>query len=184
MEELIKEHEGKFNGLYAKIENLLPGAASAGLADAYKREKEENEKEVSFWNKTFLGAILSFIILFIIYFLISFRDDFTYMSILRILPLWIFSGFFIFYSTKQIAEYKRMAGEYAHKQRLNQTYMGYKKETEASNQVLKEKLIDIMLDSAKSNPSKIFNPKGETPNLDILQKTIDSSNKSLQDISK
>lgn len=184
MEELIKEHEGKFNGLYAKIENLLPGAASAGLADAYKREKEENKKGVLVWNWIFVGAILSFGALFFLYFYFFFRDDFTYMSILRILPLWIFSGFFIFYSTKQIAEYKRMAGEYAHKQRLNQTYMGYKKETEASNQALKEKLIGIMLDSAKSNPSKILNPKGETPNLNILQKTINSSNKGLQDISK
>ncbi|ECP8609251.1 hypothetical protein HWF32_001748, partial [Campylobacter jejuni] len=92
----------------------------------------------------------------------------------RAFPFLFFSGFFTYYSTKQIAEYKRMASEYAYKQRLNQTYKGYETQIkETNNEELKNQLLKIMLDSAENNPSKILDKKGEIPSLSVIEKMLD-----------
>lgn len=91
------------------------------------------------------------------------------------MPFLIFSGFFTYYSTKQIAEHKRIASEYAYKQRLNQTYKGYEIQIKkTNNDALKNQLLKIILDSAEYNPSiTLDKEKGETPSLSFIEKLID-----------
>lgn len=156
-----------------KINELLPNATSAGLASAYKQEKTRIEKNVTTWNWIFWIATGVFIGFFV-YFYLTFQDSFTYISFFRVFPVWIFSGFFMFYSTKQIAEYKRMASEYAHKETLNATYTGYQNQiNEIGDDDLKKKLLEIMLDSAKLNPSETLGSKGEIPSLSVMEKIIE-----------
>ncbi|EEU4952343.1 hypothetical protein HEJ35_001492 [Campylobacter jejuni] len=178
LENCLNDYKDKFENLYKekndKIDNLLPGATSAGLAEAYKDEREVAQTNIKTWNIIFGVSIFVFIIVFGIYFCFSFEENFTYINFLRALPFLFFSGFFTYYSTKQIAEYKRIASEYAYKQRLNQTYKGYEtqiKETE--NEELKNQLLKIMLDSAENNPSKILDKKGEIPSLSLIEKMLD-----------
>ncbi|EHN6915965.1 hypothetical protein KJK76_000747 [Campylobacter jejuni] len=167
LEELYKEKD-------AEINKLLPGATSAGLAEAYKDEKEDMQKNIKKWNDIFKGSIILFVTLFVIYFIVSLNKDFTFASFFRAFPFLFFSGFFTYYSTKQIAEYKRMASEYAYKQRLNQTYKGYETQIkEANNEELKNQLLKIMLDSAENNPSKVLDKKGEIPSLSMIEKMLD-----------
>lgn len=167
LEELYKEKD-------AEINKLLPGATSAGLAEAYKDEKEDMQKNIKKWNDIFKGSIILFVIFFVIYFIVSLNKDFTFASFFRAFPFLFFSGFFTYYSTKQIAEYKRMASEYAYKQRLNQTYKGYETQIkEANNEELKNQLLKIMLDSAENNPSKVLDKKGEIPSLSMIEKMLD-----------
>lgn len=177
IEQLIINNENKFKELYDTksndINSLLPGATSAGLAAGYTKEKKEIMKNVNLWNRAFVVSILTFIVVFGFYFYLSFHEDFTYISFLKALPLWVFSGFFTYYSTKQIAEYKRIASEYAHKQRLNQTYKGYEAQIKETNdEKLKQQLLKIMLDSAELNPSKTLGGKGEIPSLSVLEKIV------------
>lgn len=158
-----------------EIDGLLPGATSAGLAKAYNNEKIGIQKSIAWWNKVFVGSIVVFIGVFALYFYLAFQESFTYISFLKSLPFWIFSGFFTFYSTKQIAEYKRMASEYAYKERLNETYTGYKAQIESmEDEELKKKLAEIMLDSAMLNPSDKIYSKGEIPSLSLIEKAIDA----------
>ncbi|EHS2133510.1 hypothetical protein KVI94_001561, partial [Campylobacter jejuni] len=178
LENCLNDYKDKFENLYKekndKIDKLLPGATSAGLAEAYKDEREVAQTNIKTWNIIFGVSIFVFIIVFGIYFCFSFEENFTYINFLRALPFLFFSGFFTYYSTKQIAEYKRIASEYAYKQRLNQTYKGYEtqiKETE--NEELKNQLLKIMLDSAENNPSKILDKKGEIPSLSLIEKMLD-----------
>lgn len=178
LENCLNDYKDKFENLYKekndKIDELLPGATSAGLAEAYKDEREVAQTNIKTWNIIFGVSIFVFIIVFGIYFCFSFEENFTYINFLRALPFLFFSGFFTYYSTKQIAEYKRIASEYAYKQRLNQTYKGYEtqiKETE--NKELKNQLLKIMLDSAENNPSKILDKKGEIPSLSVIEKMLD-----------
>lgn len=90
---------------------------------------QENIKK---WNGIFIGSIVLFITLFVIYFIISLNKDFTFASF-QSFSVFIFQWIFTYYSTKQIAEYKRMASEYAYKQRLNQTYKGYETQIKETN---------------------------------------------------
>lgn len=152
------------------LTSLYDPTTAEGLSKAYADEKKDIQKSVSFWNWVFSIAILVFLSAFGVYFYLSFQQAFTYVAFLRALPFWIFSGFFIFYSTKQIAEYKRMASEYAHKETLSKTYIGYKKQVdEADNEELNNKLLEIILKSARFNPSKILDGKGEIPSTSLLQ---------------
>ncbi|HED0488098.1 TPA: hypothetical protein R4L47_001678 [Campylobacter coli] len=178
LESCLSDYKDKFENLYKekndKIDELLPGATSKGLAEAYKDEKEDMQENIKKWNGIFIGSIVLFITLFVIYFIISLNKDFTFASFFRAFPFLFFSGFFTYYSTKQIAEYKRIASEYAYKQRLNQTYKGYETQIkEANNEELKNQLLRIMLDSAENNPSKILDKKGEIPSLSVIEKMLD-----------
>lgn len=178
LENCLNDYKDKFENLYKekndKIDELLPGATSKGLAEAYKDEKEDMQENIKKWNGIFIGSIVLFITLFVIYFIISLNKDFTFASFFRAFPFLFFSGFFTYYSTKQIAEYKRMASEYAYKQRLNQTYKGYETQIkETNNEELKNQLLKIMLDSAENNPSKILDKKGEIPSLSVIEKMLD-----------
>ncbi len=175
LESCLNNYKEKFENLYkekdAEISELLPGATSKGLAEAYKDEKEDMQENIKKWNDIFIGSM----ILFVIYFIVSLDKDFTYASFFRAFPFLFLSGFFTYYSTKQIAEYKRMASEYAYKQRLNQTYKGYETQIkETNNEELKNQLLRIMLDSAENNPSKILDKKGEIPSLSMIEKMLDT----------
>lgn len=179
MEFCLNSYKEKFENLYkekdAEISELLPGATSKGLAKAYKDEKEDMQKNIEWWNCVFVGSMVILILSFLVYFIFSFYENFTYVNFLRAFPFLFFSGFFTYYSTKQIAEYKRMASEYAYKQRLNQTYKGYETQIkETNNEELKNQLLRIMLDSAENNPSKILDKKGEIPSLSMIEKMLDT----------
>ncbi|EAH6531880.1 hypothetical protein EIZ70_08330, partial [Campylobacter jejuni] len=125
LENCLNDYKDKFENLYKekndKIDKLLPGATSVGLSKSYKNQKEEIDKSLMKWNWVFWISISIFIGGAIFYFYHSFDEKFDYISIFRYFPFWIFSGFFIFYSTKQIAEYKRLRNEYAYKEALNDT---------------------------------------------------------------
>ena len=177
---LISEKEEKLAQLYAnkeqEINNLLPGATTAGLAKAYQEEKERIGKSIVWWNWIFAISALVFIGSFGAYFYFSLQESFTYTSFLRSLPFWIFSGFFTYYSTKQIAKYMRLQSEYTHKETLNATYIGYKKQIDKAenNKELNQKLLEIMLDSAKLNPSNTLEKhKGELASLTMIEKMLD-----------
>lgn len=176
LENCLNDYKDKFENLYKekndKIEKLLPGATSVGLSKSYKNQKEEIDKSLMKWNWVFWISISIFIGGAIFYFYHSFDEKFDYISIFRYFPFWIFSGFFIFYSTKQIAEYKRLRNEYAYKEALNDTYVGYERAVEKSdNKILKDKLLEIMLKAAEFNPSDTLEKsKGEHPLKSIMGK--------------
>ncbi|HDV7442911.1 TPA: hypothetical protein RJ320_001731 [Campylobacter jejuni] len=176
LENCLNDYKDKFENLYKekndKIDKLLPGATSVGLSKSYKNQKEEIDKSLMKWNWVFWISISIFIGGAIFYFYHSFDEKFDYISIFRYFPFWIFSGFFIFYSTKQIAEYKRLRNEYAYKEALNDTYVGYERAVEKSdNKNLKDKLLEIMLKAAEFNPSDTLEKsKGEHPLKSIMGK--------------
>lgn len=154
-----------------QIDELLPGAASAGLATAYRQEKENIQRELKKWGRIFWVSIGCFLVCFGIYFWVTFDESFSYVAFLRSLPIWIFSGFFTFHSTKQLAEYKRLASEYAHKEALSTTYTGYEKAIkESENDELKNKLLEIMIQCASFNPSSTLGKtQGEHPVSSIIK---------------
>lgn len=157
------------------IDELLPGATSAGLATAYQKERQNIETKLKSWQWIFSISIIAFLVCFGIYFYTTFDEGFTYVSFLKSLPFWVFSGFFTFFSTKQISEYKRLASEYAYKEALNTTYVGYEKAIqESGKQELKDKLLEIMIQTAEFNPSTTLGKvHGEHPMSSFINRTKD-----------
>ena len=171
----IKKAREDLNILKGRIEELLPGATSAGLADAYKKQRIDAEKGLNTWNIVFWASVGIFLVVFAIYLATSFKEDFSYVSVLRSLPLWIFSGFFTFYSTQQISEYKRISNEYRHKESLASSYVGFEKLIEETeNNELKIKLLENTVEAIKTNPSDKIRGSWQIPSLILLEKFIDS----------
>ena len=171
----IKKTREDLNKLKGKIEELLPGATSAGLADAYKKQREDAEKGLLIWNKAFWASTGIFLVVFAIYFFLSFREGFSYVSVLRSLPLWVFSGFFTFYSTQQISEYKRISNEYRHKESLASSYVGFEKLIEETeDEGLRIKLLENTVEAIKTNPSDKIKGGGQFPSLVLSEKFLNS----------
>lgn len=161
-----KRHEA----LFLKIESLLPGATSAGLATAYKSLKDNFTAPV----KNFTVAF--YISLSILFFcaLILVVDNFTLMpfslkfieasgwdEMLRKLLLraplvgpviWL-----AIYSGTRRNQYERLQQEYAHKEALAASYESYKKQLidlNADSEELQKKLISRAIDAMSYNASK------------------------------
>lgn len=171
----IKKTREDLKKLKDKIEELLPGATSAGLADAYKKQREDAEKGLLIWNKVFWASVSIFLVVFAIYLILSFREGFSYVSVLRSLPLWVFSGFFTFYSTQQISEYKRISNEYRHKESLASSYVGFEKLIEEiGDEGLRTKLLENTVEAIKTNPSDKIKGGGQLPSSVLLEKFLNS----------
>ena len=172
---MIKQGENDFKNLKNKINSLLPGATSAGLARAYMRQRRITEKKVEKWNRIFKLAIVTFAVVFLFYFALAiYLNTFSFVDFFKSLPLWVFSGFFIYYSTQQISEYKKIADEYRHKEALASSYIGFERLiVESGNMELRDKLLEIATDAIGVNPSDRINSSGQIPSLTFLEKIID-----------
>ncbi|WP_107770111.1 hypothetical protein [Campylobacter concisus] len=172
---MIEQGENDFKNLKNKINSLLPGATSAGLARAYMRQRRITEKKVEKWNRIFKWAIVIFAVAFLCYFISAIcLETFGFVDFLKSLPLWVFSGFFIYYSTQQISEYKKTADEYRHKEALASSYIGFERLiVESGNMELRDKLLEIATDAIGVNPSDKINSNGQIPSLTFLEKIID-----------
>ncbi|ORI07451.1 hypothetical protein A3835_07815 [Campylobacter concisus] len=172
---MIEQGENDFKNLKNKINSLLPGATSAGLARAYMRQRRITEKKVEKWNRIFNWAIVTFAVAFLFYFILAiYLNTFGFVDFFKSLPLWVFSGFFIYYSTQQISEYKKTADEYRHKEALASSYIGFERLIlESGNIELRDKLLEIATDAIGVNPSDRINSSGQIPSLTFLEKIID-----------
>ena len=123
----------------------------------------------------FWASVSIFIVVFAFYLETSFKEGFSYVSVLRSLPLWVFSGFFTFYSTQQISEYKRISNEYRHKESLASSYVGFEKLIEETeNEGLRIKLLENTVEAIKTNPSDKIKEGGRFPSLVLSEKFLNS----------
>ena len=173
-----KNLQEECNKVFEDAKKILPGIAAAKLGESFRRQKEDAEKHMGRWHTTFIVSNLTFIIMCLAYFSMTLTGEFSFNSFLKVLPLWVFSGFFIYYSTKQISEYKRIVLEYGYKESLSTAYIGwrqeiYKQDGEEDEQK-KQKLLDMTFDAIKINPSdKIGSSGGNIPTLTFLEGIVD-----------
>lgn len=173
-----QEQENIYTKSHERIESLLPGATSAGLAKAYQDMKESFDKPIKNWNLVFVGSI---IIMFISTF-ISFVDigivkdnvttwfsfkqmgDFTSTlnNLLFKLPLYAPLIWFAIFASKRRSENQRLQQEYAHKEALAKSYVSYKMQIDELNQEdkkLLEKLLDSSINTVSHNASESLDKK-------------------------
>lgn len=157
-EELHGEWEGKFETLSSKIEGLLPGATSAGLAKSYYDQKNSYK-----WPNIIWSAVFTLTMVGMVYYAIKTVNNSTdignaFMNILSRAPFFIPTIWLALFASKQQSQNRRLEQEYAYKESLAKSYDGYKREieklpnSEEKNEIM-EKLVRSMVDAAGFNPS-------------------------------
>lgn len=172
------EQSKKYDALFAKIESLLPGATSAGLASAFKNRKDVFAEPNKKWTATF---VITLIIMFI-YSACTFKPVGTLegvlTQILNHMPLYIPAIWLAIFASQRKSENKRLEEEYSHRESLANSFIGYKRQIEELNnddsEALKEFLNNILHEIAK-NPSETLDKKhgDSTPLKQILDRLIE-----------
>lgn len=167
----------KYSELYKKIESLLPGATSAGLAKAYETLRRSFSKPIKNNERLFyasiclmpLIAILTSIESYTFPLSITFVNYPNFEAILKsmflkipfVAPLvWLA----IFASLRR-SQYERLQQEYAHKEALAKSYDSYKKQLEAllatDSEPLQKELIAKAIDAISFNASSTLDGKSK-----------------------
>lgn len=163
-EELHGEWEGKYETLSSKIEGLLPGATSAGLAKSYHDQKESYKNPNIFWSLVFIGTMVGMVWYAITTIKESTDIGNAFMNILARAPFFVPTIWLALFASKQQSQNRRLEQEYAHKESLAKSYEGYKREieklpeSEEKNEIM-EKLIGSLIEASSFNPSSTLEKK-------------------------
>lgn len=157
-----------YNELYKKVESLLPGATSAGLAKAYADQKTTYTKPELIWSIVTVTAMLGITILGYITFLdansVSGVAEAFALLITR-LPIFLGVTWLAIYSGKQQSQSGRLRQEYAHKETMARSLEGYKREieglTDNNPESVLNKFMSNAVDSVAFNPSITLDKKHE-----------------------
>ena len=175
----------KVNKLTSSIESLLPSALSAGLASAYRIQKESYNKQLKWTNR---GIYFSFFLLFLLgiinILLADYFINLSFESFIKRLALQVTAIFaiiwFLIFSISRLNKLTRLQQEYSHKESLLSSYSNFKEQIELLKnkdeyEKMLTKLMKISLDAVEFNPAKILekNDKPEIPTTEILNKITD-----------
>lgn len=171
-EKLHDDWSDKYETLSTKIEDLLPGATSAGLAKSYHDQKKSYRNPNIIWSAVFILTMG----IMVYYALVTVQDSTTFseamMNILSRAPFFIPTIWLALYASKRQSQNRRLEQEYAHKESIAKSYDGYKREIDelpASNKkdLIMEKLVAYLVDAAGYNPSATLekNSHNDSPPL-------------------
>lgn len=189
--------------LNKQIENLLPGATSAGLSSAYNEMRNKFSQKAAWYG---IGFYITIILLFIVIY--NVRD----LSIVREIPLdkglgislFVLLGNFavklpfiipalwlVIFVSKRRSEAERLTQEYAHKESLAKSYDSYKQQIEKLSEENKKELMPILMEctikAIALNPAETLDKKhqSDSPISEILKdkSVIDSIIDNLKNLS-
>ena len=166
------DQELKHVALFEKIESLLPGATSAGLASSYGKLKEKFTNPIRGYTILFYLALLLLIIAAIekISFTPSFHIQFfavqgwedTLKSLLHKIPLIAPILWLALFASTRRSQYERLQQEYAHKEALATSYESYKKQIKdlkGDSDELQKELISKAINAMAYNASVTLDGK-------------------------
>lgn len=117
-----------FDGMFEKIEGLLPGATATGLAKAYEDQKKGLRTPVIIWSLIFiatLGVMLSFAN---VTYDPSATLTETLLHLLTKLPFVLPAVWLAYWAAKKQNQSMRLLQEYSYKETLAKSYEGHKRE--------------------------------------------------------
>ncbi|CCQ12024.1 hypothetical protein PALB_29250 [Pseudoalteromonas luteoviolacea B = ATCC 29581] len=191
----VKQEE-RYNALNEQIEELLPGATSAGLAAAYRAMRKSFTKPIKQYSRLFYVSIAVLSLTAFISIIdgvwtadsfIKFIDVTDYKNLLSnlthklpiILPvLWL-----ALFASKRRSEALRLQQEYSHKEALAKSYQNFKNQVDNlhsdKKEELLEKLLGAAIDAVAANASDTLDKKhgDKTPAHEGLDKTVSSLEK-------
>lgn len=193
LDDFKTKQEDRYLALNEQIEELLPGATSAGLAAAYRAMRKSFAKPIKQYSILFYFSILILSITAFISIIdsiwtanevIKFVDVTDIRNLLSnlthklpiILPvLWL-----ALFASKRRSEAQRLQQEYAHKEALAKSYQSFKNQIDSLGEEKKEellhKLLGAAIDAVASNASDTLDKKhgDKTPAHEGLDKAFSS----------
>lgn len=201
LERLESEQKTKHAALFERIESLLPGATSAGLASMYKSLRESFSAPIRQYTTFFYislgGLVLGALVMAVQEisfspFAIRWIEVENWDKILRAL---VYKAPFVapviwlaLFSAKRRSQYERLQQEYAHKEAIAASYESFKKqldELKIDNNQLQQQLIATAIEAISYNASGTLEGKHDdkTPAQQLLDKlSVDELKKILDSI--
>jgi len=183
----LSEHLDTYKNLEKRINSLLPGATSAGLAASFSETRKSFDEKIELFSRIFYASIFFIILLGGVPFKYfpdifqnisnQFPDSLSAFNVLALkLPILIPLIWLAIFASKRRSENQRLQQEYAHKENLAKSYQSFKQQIETLSSEGKEPLMEKLLDSTISaigfNPSTTLDGKhGDKPPLqEMLEK--------------
>jgi hypothetical protein len=180
LESVESQQKLKYDLLFQKIESLLPGANSAGLASAYGKLANKFTGPIENYTRVFY---ISLALLLLIAFMtstdsigiypkafISFIKpgdwDVALRALLNKLPFVAPLVWLAMFSSSRRSQYERLQQEYSHKEALARSYESYKKELsnlDGDSQEMLKALIGKAIDTIAHNASTTLDGKHVEP---------------------
>ena len=203
LKKLEDEQKIKHAAMFDRIESLLPGATSAGLATAYKALKESFKKPIALYTALFAGSLGLLVLAALVMaiknvtfspvFSIDFVDvpnwDAIFKALLYKTPFIAPVIWLALFSSTRRSQYERLQQEYAHKEALASSYESYKKQLQdlqGDSEALQRELIAKAIDCVAYNASVTLDGKHEEklPSRQLLEMLSLDELKKLVDIAK
>lgn len=192
-----KQQQIRYQALNSQIEELLPGATSAGLATAYRVMRKSFSKPIKQYSYLFYSAVSILTLTALLSSIDSFWTaneiikfvDITDLSgllnsLIHKLPIIVPVVWLALFASKRRSEVQRLQQEYAHKEALAKSYQNFKTQIDNLNvpdrkEELMEKLLSAAIDAVSANASDTLDKKHEdkTPAHEGLDKMISSLEK-------
>jgi hypothetical protein len=188
MDAFEKKQKLKYEALNQQIEELLPGATSAGLASAYNEMKGTFDAPIKSASKLFYGSVAALVglSLFVASGFLALDEvssaggdswSFVFMGLVGKLPYYVPIVWLAFYATRRRSECQRLQQEYAHKESLAKSYNSYKRQIDKlddKDNVMQKELIMKAVDAIAFNPSETLDGKhgDKTPAYDFVEKAM------------
>lgn len=189
-----KQQQEKYNFLSEKIESLLPGATSAGLAKTYHDQKLSYD--VSIKNNTRIFYVI-IAIMFFASFVISTSDISFFppsIEFIKINTVEDISSFLLFrlpiilpliwlavFVSRRRSECERLKQEYTHKAALASSYESFKQQIKDIDgekaDILMEKLLDSAINTISHNASLTLDKKYDDslPLTSLIERAVDKA---------
>ena len=181
-----KQHE-RYEELNKQIENLLPGATSAGLSSAYNEMRNKFSNSAKWYGWGFCGAlIILLLVIFCVRDLLIITeiplDKGLGISLLALLgnfsvklPFILPALWLVIFISKRRSEAESLTQEYAHKESLAKSYDSYKQQIEKLSEENQKELLPVlmenMINAIALNPAETLDKKhqSDSPISEILK---------------
>lgn len=157
IEQYINKQEEKFDDTHEKIESLLPGAASVGLAKAFADQKKKYYWPQYGFVAIFLIGIIGFVLTAVWALSSPTTVEAAFSNVISRIPFFIAFAWLAAFGSSEYRKNKRLMEEYAHKEVLAKSYQGYQKEfTSKGDETAAEDLDESLIKTLDENPSRIL----------------------------
>ncbi len=198
----LNEQDKKFQAQFKHIESLLPGATSAGLAEAFEKQRKSYKWPILIWSFIFILVTIAMTAFSVYLFYIQiFKSNITgtetltqgFISLLKDLPFFIPTIWLAVFASKQQSQYKRLQQEYVFKEINAKSFYGHKRQIEelmkngVEDNDLLLKLVTQLVVITSQNPSETLDNKSHNdspPIFALIERFLPSSKKNKETIEK
>jgi hypothetical protein len=150
LEKELEKHTAQSKKLLERIEDLLPGATSVGLANVFSDKVKEYSKSVNLWTWISFGLLLLLGIYYVFFPIKASNMSDVFLHLFQRLPFIVFAIWLVVFAGNRRAESKKLEESYKHKEVMARSFVGYKEhieeleESDTDKTLLKEHMGNLL----------------------------------------